>query len=60
MIALRLARPTVLVDLASVADLDSVQLRDGALVTGAMVRQRALERRASLADEAPLLAQVLP
>jgi CO/xanthine dehydrogenase FAD-binding subunit len=60
MMAMRLARPAVVVDLAAVPALDGVHRRDGALVTGAMVRQRALERRSGLAGEVPLLAAVLP
>ena len=60
MMAMRLARPAVLVDLARVPGLDSVEQRDGELVTGAMVRQRTLERRGELARELPLVAQALP
>jgi 2-furoyl-CoA dehydrogenase FAD binding subunit len=60
MMAMRLARPTLLVDLGGVADLDGVQRSNGSLVTGAMVRQRALERRGGLAREVPLVAAALP
>jgi carbon-monoxide dehydrogenase medium subunit len=60
MMAMRLARPSVLVDLGAVSGLDEVSVSDGALVVGAMVRQRALERRPGLADEVPLLAAALP
>lgn len=60
MMAMRLARPSRLVDLSSLTELDRLERRDGALVTGAMVRQRVLERRDGLADESPLLAAALP
>jgi len=60
MMAMRLARPGVLVDLGAVSELAALERRDGELVTGAMVRQRALERRAGLAEEVPLLAAALP
>jgi 2-furoyl-CoA dehydrogenase FAD binding subunit len=58
--AMRLARPRVLVDLGRVDGLDRVRRRDDELVTGAMVRQRALERRPGLAAELPLVAAALP
>ena len=60
MMAMRLARPRVLVDLGGVRELDGVTERDGQLVTGAMVRQRSLERRPELAGELPLVAAALP
>ena len=60
MMAMRLARPAVLVDLARVPGLDRLERRDGELLTGAMVRQRALERRQGLERELPLAAAALP
>jgi 2-furoyl-CoA dehydrogenase FAD binding subunit len=60
MIAMRLARPRVLVDLTGVAGLGGVDRRDEELETGAMVRQRALERRPGLGQEQPLLASAIP
>src|SRR4030081_2714515 len=60
MMAMRLARPQLLVDLGSIRGLDSVSERDGQLVTGAMVRQRSLERRPGLPSELPLVAAALP
>jgi 2-furoyl-CoA dehydrogenase FAD binding subunit len=60
MMAMRLARPTVLVDLAAVPGLDGVERDNGSLVTGGMVRQRTLERRAGLSRELPLIAAALP
>ena len=58
--AMRLARPRLLVDLNRVDGLAAIGRGDGELVTGAMVRQRALERHPSLAAELPLVAAALP
>lgn len=58
--AMRLARPRILVDLGRVAGLDRTERRDGELITGAMVRQRTLERQPGLAAELPLVAAALP
>jgi len=60
MMAMRLARPSLLVDLSAIAELDGIDRRDGELVTGAMTRQRALERRPGVAEELPLVAAALP
>jgi CO/xanthine dehydrogenase FAD-binding subunit len=60
MMVMRLARPTRLVDLGQIESLRQLERDDGALVTGAMVRQRVLERRAGLAAEVPLVAAALP
>jgi carbon-monoxide dehydrogenase medium subunit len=54
MLALRLARPAVVVDVNRAAGLDGVRQNGTTLSVGALVRQRALERWA--ADRAPLLA----
>jgi 2-furoyl-CoA dehydrogenase FAD binding subunit len=60
MMAMRLARPGVLVDLASIEELAGVDEREADLVTGAMLRQRSLERRPGLSRELPLVAAALP
>jgi carbon-monoxide dehydrogenase medium subunit len=57
MLALRLARPGVVVDVNRVAGLEGLDLAAGVLRLGALVRQRALERWA--ADRSPLVAAVL-
>lgn len=56
---MRLASPSLLVDITRCKDLGEIR-RNGALAIGAAVTQAALERRATLADESPLLAQALP
>jgi 2-furoyl-CoA dehydrogenase FAD binding subunit len=60
MMAMRLARPTVLVDLDALPGLDGVERVNGSLVTGGMVRQRTLERRDGLSHELPLISAALP
>jgi carbon-monoxide dehydrogenase medium subunit len=60
MLALRLARPEVLVDVNRVRDLAALRRDDGALVVGAMTRHAALEQDPEIAAAAPLLARVAP
>lgn len=58
-LAMRLARPAVLVDINGVGGLDELALADGALHVGATVRQRRVERDA-LSAAVPLLGMALP
>jgi aerobic carbon-monoxide dehydrogenase medium subunit len=60
LMALRLAAPEVLVDLARVAGLDTVDVRDGSLRVGAMVRQRTVEHHADVRGAAPLVSEAVP
>ncbi len=60
MLNMRLARPKVLVDIGRLAPLSEIRVEKGALVIGAAVTQAVLEARATLRDEAPLLALALP
>ena len=55
LLGLRLASPSLLVDLRRVPGLDSVERSDGEVRIGAMVRQRRAERDALLLACAPLL-----
>jgi len=55
MLKLRLAAPTVLVDINRIPGLDYVEERDGALRIGALARESALERSAVVRDRYPLL-----
>jgi carbon-monoxide dehydrogenase medium subunit len=57
MLALRLARPTLLVDINRLPGLDGIREASGLLEIGALVRQRALERWA--ATRSALFAEVL-
>jgi carbon-monoxide dehydrogenase medium subunit len=58
-LAMRLARPATLVDLAAVAELTVVRRDGDVLEVGAMVRQRELEHSAEAAA-VPLLGMALP
>lgn len=57
-LAMRLGRPTALIDITRVRDWDRWDERDGWLRIGAAVRQRTAERQ--LADRLPLLGYALP
>jgi len=59
MMAMRLARPAVLVDIHRVAALQSVSASSQAVVTGAVVRQRTLEDAIELHAQIPLVAAAL-
>ena len=52
---MRLARPTVVVDVGRVAGLDYVREEDGALAIGAMTSQRTIERSELVEQRLPLL-----
>ena len=56
----RLARPAVLVDLNRIAGLAGIRPGADGVRIGAMTRQRAVERDATVAQHAPLLAEALP
>jgi aerobic carbon-monoxide dehydrogenase medium subunit len=55
----RLARPTVLIDLNALSELDYVRRDDGHLAVGALTRQRAVETSPAVAEGCPLLPQAL-
>jgi CO/xanthine dehydrogenase FAD-binding subunit len=57
---MRLATPSVLVDLLRTRQADAIELQDGVLRVGALVRQRAAERSGAVAEHSPLLAEALP
>jgi len=57
---MRLARPTVLVDLNRIAGLDRIDEDNGDIRIGALVRQSAAEREQLVRDRCPLLAESLP
>jgi 2-furoyl-CoA dehydrogenase FAD binding subunit len=60
MLNMRLARPSVLVDIMGVDEWRGVEDDGGALRIGAAVRQADLEQRSDLARRQPLLATALP
>ncbi len=59
MLAMRLARPAVLVDLNPIGDLAYVKPTRGGLAIGAMTRQASAERDPLVAQRLPLLAEAL-
>ena len=60
MMAMRLARPTLLVDIARLPELLGVADKGDAIVIGAATRQAVAERSALVAQKLPLLAKALP
>ena len=60
MMAMRLARPSLLVDIAHIQGLAGVEERGGYIAIGAMTRQAAAEKSAVINARLPLLAAVLP
>jgi carbon-monoxide dehydrogenase medium subunit len=60
MMAMRLARPTHLVDINRIAALSYVREQNGAIAIGACTRQCALERDKLIAMRAPLMAKAIP
>ncbi len=60
LMAFRLARPAVLIDLNQLEDLASLDFDNQYVNVGAMVREKAAERSDTLARQVPLLARALP
>lgn len=56
---LRLARPSVLVDLNRIPGMDTVRVEDGWLVVGAMARQWDTEHAAPVVKSLPILSEAL-
>ena len=59
LMAMRLARPTLLVDIDGIEGLDRIETDGGGIEIGAMTRQRAAELSPVLRDGLPLLARAL-
>jgi aerobic carbon-monoxide dehydrogenase medium subunit len=60
LLALRLARPAVLIDINALHDLSGVSASNGWVVVGAMTREYVAEDSETIADSVPLLAAALP
>ena len=60
LMAMRLARPTRLVDISRLAELAFVRKQNGAIVIGAATRQCMVEHHPLIAARLPLLAKVMP
>ena len=57
---MRLAQPSLLIDISQVPDLNYVRIKDGQMAIGAAATQASVEWRPTLAQEVPLLAQAFP
>jgi aerobic carbon-monoxide dehydrogenase medium subunit len=60
LLALRLARPEVLIDINGIDELSGVAAADGWVEIGAMTREYVAEESGTIADAVPLLAAALP
>jgi xanthine dehydrogenase iron-sulfur cluster and FAD-binding subunit A len=60
LLALRLARPAVLIDINGVGELSGVSADNGQVAIGAVTREYVAEESATVADAMPLLAAALP
>jgi aerobic carbon-monoxide dehydrogenase medium subunit len=60
LMALRLARPAVLIDINGVDELSGVSVTDGRVAIGATTREYVAEESQTIADTVPLLAAALP
>lgn len=58
--ALRLGPPEQLIDIARVPGLDAIDVVDGAVTIGALVRHATAERSAEVASHAPMVADAMP
>lgn len=56
---MRLARPSILIDVARIPDLDFIRVDDSAVSIGAMTRQRTLELSAEVRERLGLLHDVM-
>jgi len=60
LLALRLARPAVLIDINGVDELSGVSAADGWVAIGAVTREYVAEESGTVAEAVPLLAAALP
>lgn len=60
LLALRLARPAVLIDINGIDELSGVSAADGWVAIGAMTREYVAEESGTVAGAVPLLAAALP
>jgi aerobic carbon-monoxide dehydrogenase medium subunit len=60
LLALRLARPALLIDINGLAELSGVSVADGRVTIGALTREYAAEESETVAETVPLLAAALP
>ena len=59
LLAMRLARPEVLVDINGIPGLEDIRVEDGVLRLGALVRQSAVERHPAVREQFPLVSEAV-
>jgi carbon-monoxide dehydrogenase medium subunit len=59
LLAMRLARPEVLVDINAITGLDGIRVEDRLLRLGALARQRDVERHPDIGDRFPLVTEAV-
>jgi carbon-monoxide dehydrogenase medium subunit len=57
---MRLSAPTLLIDINGIKGLDRIELKDGMIEIGALVRHAQAERSDIIAKHAPLIARAMP
>jgi carbon-monoxide dehydrogenase medium subunit len=57
---MRLASPALLIDINEIPDLDRIELKNGYVEIGALVRHAQAERSPVMAEHAPLIALAMP
>lgn len=57
---MRLSAPSMLIDINGISGLDKIELKDGMVEIGALVRHAQAERSDLIAKHAPLIARALP
>jgi carbon-monoxide dehydrogenase medium subunit len=60
LMSLRLAHPTVLIDINRATDLATIERHNGSLRIGATVRHRTAERSAEVREAVPLISEAMP
>jgi carbon-monoxide dehydrogenase medium subunit len=60
LLALRLARPALIIDINGLGELSGVTVSDGRVAIGALTREYAAEESETVAETVPLLAAALP
>ncbi len=60
LLALRMARPSVVIDIARVPGIDGQEVNDGSLAVGAMTREHTVETSELVRRHVPLLSRAMP
>jgi CO/xanthine dehydrogenase FAD-binding subunit len=60
MLAMRLARPSRVIDIMRIPDLDGIDVSEADVTIGAGTRQMVVEHSRAVAEELPLLARAMP